>query len=197
MAELTAEQREVLAREIFSKTEIPLSKDDPIFALVNILSVAQDQQQTELQASTHQATTALKAVASLVEERASKLEHIIDAYIQTRVEAANASIDAETKRLTATLQEELHEFAGTLSEDIAQNLKMSVEKECITPIRDALDVIPQRTWLESIWTLAACLAIGFAVGFLYFDATIRYSLEYQLNAVTSKLPPIHAPTPKK
>jgi hypothetical protein len=197
MAELTTDQKDSLAAEVFAKTGVPVSKDDPLFALVEILSTAQERQKNDLDESTNKATTALRAVAGLVEERASKLEHIIDAYIQTRVEAANAAIDAETKRLTATIQEELHELAGTLSENIAKNLKTTVEKACVTPIRDALDVIPQRTWLESVWTLAACLAIGFGVGFIYFDATIRYSLEYQLNAVTSKLPPIHAPSPKK
>jgi hypothetical protein len=59
------------------------------------------------------------------------------------------------------------------------------------------NVVPQRTWLESLWTLTACLAIGFAVGFIYFDETIRYSLEYQLNEVTSRLPPAHTPSAKK
>jgi hypothetical protein len=44
--------------------------------------------------------------------------------------------------------------------------------------------------------VAACLAIGFAVGFIYFDAIIRYSFEYQLNAVTSRLPPIQTPSTK-
>jgi hypothetical protein len=197
MAELTGEQREGIAAEVFAKTEIPLSKDDPIFALVQILSIAQEKQQAEIKESNQQAATALRAVADLIEKRTNNLESTVDAFLESRMEAANTTIDMETKRLTGIVQDELTAFATSLSDNIADTLKRSVEKECIAPIRDALDVIPQRTWLESLWTLTACLAIGFAVGFIYFDGTIRYSLEYQLNAVTSRLPPAPSPSTKK
>lgn len=195
--ELTPDHKDAIAAEVFAKTGVPVSKDDPLFALVEILTLAQERQKTELEESTDKATTALQAVAGQVEERASKLGDVVDAYIQSRLEAANAVIDTETRRMTTTAQDELSGFAKKLREDLSQELKGSVERVCITPIRDALNVIPQRTWLESVWTLAACLAIGFAVGFIYFDATIRYSLEYQLNAVTSRLPPVNAPSQKK
>ena len=197
MAELTDEQREGIAAEVFAKTEIPLSKDDPIFALVQILSIAQEKQQAEIQESNQQAATALRAVADLIETRAKNLEHTVDAFLDSRMEAANTTIDMETRKQTIIAREELASFSQTLRENLAEDFRRAIEKQCITPIRDAIDVIPQRTWLESLWTLTACLAIGFAVGFIYFDGTIRYSLEYQLNEVTSRLPPVHAPSPKK
>ena len=197
MAELTTDQKDILAAEVFAKTGVPVSKDDPLFALVEILTTAQERQKIELDESTDKATTALRAVAGQVEERTSKLGDVVDAYLQSRLEAANAVIDAETHRVTAIAQDEFCVFAKKVSEDLAQELKRNIEKECIAPIRAALDVIPQRTWIESVWTLAACLAIGFAVGFIYFDATIRYSLEYQLNAVTSRIQPTSTPAPRK
>jgi hypothetical protein len=197
MAELTAEQREGIAAEVFTKTEIPLSKDDPIFALVQILSIAQEKQQAEIQESNQQAATALRAVADLIEIRSNHLQSTVDAFLESRMEAANTTIDTETKRLMGIVRDDLTAFTRILSENLAEDVRSAVEKQCITPIRNALDVIPQRTWLESLWTLTACLAIGFAVGFIYFDATIRYSLEYQLNEVTSRLPPAHSPSAKK
>jgi len=195
--ELTADMKDSLASEVFARTGVPISKDDPLFALVEIITIAQERQKIDLEESTHKATTALQAVAGQVEERSSKLGGVVDAYLQSRLEAANAVIDSETKRMTTIAQNELASFAKKVSEEMSEELKRNVEKECIAPIRQVLDVIPQRTWLESLWTLTACLAIGFAVGFIYFDATIRYSLEYQLNEVTSRLPPAPSPSTKK
>ena len=196
MAELTQNERDSMVAEIFQRTGVPLSKDDPLFAMAELLSMAQDRQHEQLRATANHATAALEAVERRLQERAASLGDLVDAYVQSRIESANNSIDAETRRLTLLAEETLTKHTQSIRDEIAETLGQQIQKICVTPIRDALDVIPQRSWMDSLWTLTACLAIGFAVGFIYFDVTIRNSLEYQLNAVTSKLQPVHAPSKK-
>lgn len=182
--------------EVFQRTGVPLSKDDPLFAMAELLSMAQERQQEKLRETANHATAALEAVERRIQERTTALGSLVDAYVQSRVEAANTVIDAETRRLTLLAEDTLTTHTQRLMDEIAESLGQQIQKICVTPIRDALDIIPQRSWMDSLWTLAACLAIGFAVGFIYFDVTIRNSLEYQLMRVTNLLPPVHAPSKK-
>jgi hypothetical protein len=196
VGELTDAQKDHLAAEVFAKSGVPLSKDDPIFALVETIKAGQVSQPDRLLESLDESAVALSAAADRLLKRSTDLEAMVDAYIQSRLEAANATMDIEVKRMTSLAQEELRAFTLNLGGELGKSLNTSLEDACIKPIREALDVIPQRSWLESVWTLAACLAIGFLVGFIYFNGTIRDTLEYQLQEVTAKLPS-PSPAPKK
>lgn len=169
MKTLSDAERESLAAMVFAKTGIPLSKEDPIFALVEILKASDAVLMERIQGVCESATLALTKAAADIESRSTQLESMVDHYIQSRLEASNATLDIETKRLKTETVEAIHAFSVDLKTELKQDLRVFSEEQCIRPLQEILEIIPQRSWLENVWTLAACLAIGFATGLLYFE----------------------------
>lgn len=188
MGLLSPKDRDTLAAEIFLKTGVPLSKEDPIFALVEILKTSQAEQEASFDAACHRAIDALNQGVAHMEDRTAALKSLVDTYIEHRLEAANAMLDQEAVRLGREFQESLlqsHEAFRDLLSDEIKRLGGSAY-DGASYVGDP--VITERSWMENLWTLAACLAMGFAVGFIYFNGTIREPLLSQLERVTSKLP---------
>jgi vacuolar-type H+-ATPase subunit H len=173
MSTLTDQEREVIRANVFSETGIPLSREDPIFALVEIIKASDEVVLERVSTACDRATQSLTQAAEHLEERSGQLESMVDSYIQSRIEAANAAIDSETKKLKERTEIEIQALSSKLQNDLMQELKAYTEAQCIRPLQEALAFIPHRSWLENLWTLTACLAIGFATGFLYFDGSIH------------------------
>lgn len=177
MNTLNDPEREAIAAEIFSKTGIPLSKDDPIFALVEIIKTSDARLIERIHGECDRATTALTHAVDHLNERSKEFKSMVDSYAEVHIEATRATIDIDTQRMKTDTKEALLAFSMELKAGVAQELKTFSETQCIRPLRETLERIPERSWLENVWTLAACLAIGFATGFLYVDGTIRVPLE--------------------
>jgi hypothetical protein len=188
MSTLNDHEKELITAEIFSKTGIPLSKEDPIFALVEIIKASDDSLVERIHGECDTATTALAHASDHITERSKEFKSMVDSYAEVHIEATRATIDIETKQMKTTIQEELHAFSSDLKKGLVEELKTFSQTECIQPLREVLEIIPQRSWLENVWTLAACLAIGFATGLLYFDGTIRVPLEGSSARVNTKTP---------
>ena len=193
MGLLSAKDRESLAAEVFLKTGVPLSKEDPIFALVEILKTTQIDQEASFDAICHRAVDALNRAAEHMEDRTDALKSLVDTYIEHRLEAANAMLDQESVRLGNALQDSLmhtqENFRVLLTDEIKRHGNSAYDHASLM----GEPVMAERSWMENLWTLAACLAIGFAVGFIYFNGTIREPLLSQLERVTSRLPAPPAP----
>lgn len=188
MAQLKAKDREALAAEIFFKTGVPLSKEDPIFALVELLQLHTNQQQVLFSTTCDRAVEALQHATSHLGERSEAFKDVVDAYIQNRLESANTDLEIEMNRLRGLASEAVHEVQEQAMNRLCTQFSSVLETACIKPINDRLDLLPERSWMESIWTLAACLSIGFAVGLIYFNGTIRGPLESEIWELTRKLP---------
>lgn len=188
MSTLNDQERDLIASEIFSKTGIPLSKEDPIFALVDIIKTSDDSLVERIHGECEMATAALAQASDHITERAKEFKSMVDSYAEVHIEATRATIDIETKQMKTTIQEELRAFSSDLKRGLVEELKTFSETQCIQPLREALEIIPQRSWLENIWTLAACLAIGFVTGLLYFEGTVRVPLEGSSAKVNTKIP---------
>ena len=188
MGQLKAKDREALAAEIFFKTGIPLSKEDPIFAMVELLQLQSNEQQMRFGTTCDRAVEALQSATNQLEARSETFKDMVDAYIQHRVEAANVDLDIEMNRLTGLASHAVQEVQEQAINRLYTQFSSVLETASNTPIKDRLDLFPERSWMESLWTLAACLSIGFAVGLIYFNGTIRGPLESELSELTRKLP---------
>lgn len=183
MSTLTDQEREIIRANVFSKTGIPLSKEDPIFALVEIIKASDEIVLDRLSTTCDRATRSLTKAAEHLEVRSGQLESMVDSYIQSRIEAANATLDIETRRLKERNEEEIRTLSATLREEFMRELKAYTETQCVQPLREALSFIPHRSWLENLWTLTACLAIGFATGLLYFEGPIQAKTRFTADSV--------------
>ena len=194
MGLLSLKDRESLAAEVFLKTGVPLSKEDPIFALVEILKSTQAEQEASFDAACYRAVDALNKAVDHMEDRTAALKSLVDTYIEHRLEAANAMLDQDALRLGNALQESLiqtqEDFRALLKDEIQRLGNSAYDHASLI----GEPVIMERSWIENLWTLAACLAMGFAVGLIYFNGTIREPLLSQLERVTSRLPSPPAPT---
>lgn len=188
MGLLSLKDRESLAADVFLKTGVSLSKEDPIFALVEILKTTQAEQEATFDAACHRAVDALNRAVDQMEDRTAALKSLVDTYIEHRLEAANATLDQESVRLSNTLQESLKQTHEDLRALLADEIKRFGNSAYDRTSLMGEPVITERSWMENLWTLAACLAMGFAVGFIYFNGTIREPLLSQLERVTSRLP---------
>lgn len=186
MNTLNDPEKEAIAAEIFSKTGTPLSKDDPIFALVEIIKTSDAALIERIQGVFEQTTAAVTNAAEHLNERSLQFQSVIDSYAQIHIEATNATLDIETKQMKAETKEDLRAFSMELKASLAQELRTFSETQCIQPLQEVLEIIPQRSWLENVWTLAACLAIGFATGLVYFEGKVRVPLEEMSARVNTK-----------
>lgn len=173
MGALNPHNHERLVQEIFAETGIAISKEDPLFALVEILRREKMQQAEALQGAADSVIQAVHAATDRLEHKTEFLESIAENYIQARIEAANASIDQEARRIAVKAQDDLTRGLESLAEALSHEVAQRCEKGLLEPLKEITEDIPQRSWIESTWTLAACLAIGFMAGFIYFDQTVR------------------------
>lgn len=178
MSSLTDQEKEALADKVFSNTGIPLSREDPIFALVEIIKTTDDDVVERVNTACQGATASLTRAAEHIEQRSNALESMVDSYIQSRIEAANTTLDIETKRLKKDMENDIHSSAERLTDALTKQLASYVRDQCTHPLREALEMIPQRSWLENVWTLAACLAIGFATGIIFSEGTLRVRSDF-------------------
>lgn len=195
MGLLKNKERERLAAEVFLKTGVPVSPEDPIFAMVEILKSNQASQEASFEALCEKASQALKTSVDDLAMRSDALKGLIDSYLENRLEAANVTLDLETQRLKSTCQESCissHDHLRDLvTKELSRLHRMIAEEKPSSPN----NVSPLRAWIDSVWTLTACLAIGFMSGFIYFNGTIREPLVSQLERLSTK-PPASAVTAK-
>ena len=170
------------------KTGIPFSKDDPLFALVEIFNTVGITQEKALGKACNEALDALKAAAQHLDSRGQEFQLVTDTYLQNRLEAANATLEFEAQRLTQSIQEPLCHFKEDLKMLLLNDIKSTLEESYKNPLVKAEDVFPEHSWIDSLWTLTACLAIGFLLGFIYFNGTIRGPLLSHMELLANKLP---------
>lgn len=173
MSALTDQDIDTIQAHVFAATGIPLSKEDPIYALVEIIKASDEIVVERVSTACDRATSSLATAAEHLEVRSRQLESMVDSYIQSRIEAANVTIDLETKSLKDRTEGEIQALSSKLQAEVMRELKAYTETQCIQPLKEALAFIPHRSWLENLWTLAACLAIGFGTGLLYFEGSIQ------------------------
>lgn len=187
MGLLKSKDRELLATEVFLKTGVAISAEDPIFALVEILKSNQVSQEASFEALCETATQALKTTADDLAMRGDALKGLIDSYVEHRLEAANLRLDLETQQLKASLHDSLKGDQQALKQMISLELSRLQEtiRSTATPTTNDEHA---RSWMDSLWTLTACLAIGFVAGFIYFNGTMRGPLIAQLELLSTKIP---------
>jgi len=188
MGLLKTKDRESLAAEIFMKTGVPLSTEDPIFALVEILKANQVAQEASFDSLCASATNALKSASEDLIMRSEALKNLVDTYIEHRLEAANVSLEMETKRIHATFHDTLQKVQEDFRNQMSHEFQQLVGERYNNTDSKSDIVFQEHSWIDSLWTLTACLAIGFLLGFIYFNGTIRGPLLSHMELLANKLP---------
>lgn len=188
MTQLSDQDREVLAEKVFSRTGIPLSSDDPIFAVVEIIKSADEALIDRVDTACFRATSSLTQAAEHIEERSIALQSMVDSYIESRIEAANATLNIETKRLKSEIDDHFRSEADRLTKGMIQELGSFTKMQCIHPLSEALERIPQRSWLENVWTLVACLSIGFLTGFVLSQGSLHVRRDQPISRSVTDTP---------
>ena len=188
MGILKNKDQELLAAEVFLKTGIPISPEDPIFAFVELLKSNQADQEATFDVLCHRATDCLKAASEDLAMRSEAIRNLVDTYIEHRLEATNVTLDLYAHSAMKTYEEAIRQSHDELTNMLRIEFNRLLDEGYNKPELKTDVVFPTRSWIDSLWTLTACIAIGFLVGFIYFNGTIREPLLSQLELLERQLP---------